>query len=909
MRRIVSILLILAICLNLAPVSLADYSPIVGVSTTDAVTGLYGTWYASSDDGSLSKSGYELWLILNKDGTATALHRYNGHEKEYKGRFRIGIPYVIGFDGTIGFDGIDVYEHDWDGEFSDSSRVYTTYGWFVKEMDYDYKLDEDKLSIELRSITSLGSFLTYTLALTRISGSTFTDNAQTSGPAASTAPSATPIPTQPLTESAAKPQPTPEKLDAETYKAAKEELDRIIDDVILPFIDDLFKKPEKDLTEGDYVYRVADGSAEIVKYVGKDAYISIPEALGGYPVSSIDILAFFENLTLREVEIPACVTSIGKHAFFGCTKMHYIRLPDGLTELDLSILTGCKGLVYLDMPANTRSITGEFPNNCLTAWTAANKVNSNYCVGKVKTEYGSYWKQDFSDIINLELIFRPAESQRADELYRRFVYKDSYFAEAAGAYNHELARISLGASMSSMRSLGGYFNDYNVIRALLDMGFRRIRIDEYPGPNKDTIGSAIASKTVIHNGIPRTLVAVFVCGGGYGKEWLSNFNINESSVEVRYRENFGGRAPSPVYEYLGDRIHHEGFKKAANTVMDRYKDYMNTLGLRKTEGLLWTTGYSRGAAISNMLAADAINDGLPPAQCYAYSFATPNNTSYGRRNVEKYSGIFSIVNPSDIVPRIPLSSWDFGRFGTVYYLPSSGNTDGNAYIKQFNRMLDLCKSIYYTDGGSAYPDLKFNALYNEGDKYVGVITQFIEKYAETLMPDISTYQMLYYDDICRIVKNSNMLNTLSGGFDIFLKVIISNTLLLFYGESTDYSLVNTLYTILGSGAMSKDVDVFKRNEISYQAQEYLKAKQKAEGSSMFSVILDLPNTVVTLFEVYIPMLWNGVGYVLSMHYPEQYLGWMMTLDESDLTTNEGTFTYKVFDNADDGGGGSSGGRF
>ena len=44
----------------------------------------------------------------------------------------------------------------------------------------------------------------------------------------------------------------------------------------------------------------------------------------------------------------------------------------------------------------------------------------------------------------------------------------------------------------------------------------------------ETIGIALAKKTILDGGVPYTIVAVSVRGGGYGSEWASNFTVGYS---------------------------------------------------------------------------------------------------------------------------------------------------------------------------------------------------------------------------------------------------------------------------------------------------------------------------------------------------------------------------------------------
>ena len=63
---------------------------------------------------------------------------------------------------------------------------------------------------------------------------------------------------------------------------------------------------------GDYKYVLLDnGTAEIVKYTGKADTLTIPADLDGHSVTSIGNWAFHWCTSLRSINIPDSVTSIG----------------------------------------------------------------------------------------------------------------------------------------------------------------------------------------------------------------------------------------------------------------------------------------------------------------------------------------------------------------------------------------------------------------------------------------------------------------------------------------------------------------------------------------------------------------------------------------------------------------------
>lgn len=74
------------------------------------------------------------------------------------------------------------------------------------------------------------------------------------------------------------------------------------------------------ITSGDYQYVVLDdGTAEITKYTGSEASLTIPTELDGIAVTSIGKFSFEKCTSITSLTIPGSLKSIGKNAFRYCT--------------------------------------------------------------------------------------------------------------------------------------------------------------------------------------------------------------------------------------------------------------------------------------------------------------------------------------------------------------------------------------------------------------------------------------------------------------------------------------------------------------------------------------------------------------------------------------------------------------
>ena len=231
---------------------------------------------------------------------------------------------------------------------------------------------------------------------------------------------------------------------------------------------------------------------------------------------------------------------------------------------------------------------------------------------------------------------------------------DEWFLQPDDQYNHKLMQATFAMAVTAFRSqVYDEAKDHDILDFLNKTGFIELRSNDF---NRETGINTVAS-VIAHKKIgDETVIAVAISGNNYQNEWLSNFTIENKERPA-------------------------GFNSAAEKVKTRLENYIRTHQL--TGNLrLWITGYSRSAAIANIVSAEAVDSRRYQA-VYAYTFATPRTTR--EPNPERYSNIFNLINPEDVVPMVPFAEWGFARYGVDLFLPSISTDSG--YMEKYNKAL------------------------------------------------------------------------------------------------------------------------------------------------------------------------------------------------------------------------------
>ena len=289
-----------------------------------------------------------------------------------------------------------------------------------------------------------------------------------------------------------------------------------------------------------------------------------------------------------------------------------------------------------------------------TDFTASISVNLKSGKGKVVFKgKGNYtgskeFTISLSSVINNPEINVTAQVKKSGAT-ETGTYCDDYFA-TSNVNNKNLLKIScLGAAST-------YGGEGSAEKFLKDCGFSNVGTTytgkKSEGTKKDNDHCTLyygSKKTLIKvNGkkVSKNIIAILINGySGYGYEWISNFNLG---------------AKSDV---------HQGFNNAA---LEAFRFIKKKYGSSLSKSIVWISGHSRGAAVTNLL-AHKIDAFFPGSEIFAYGFATPNVSKLSAVNSTKR--IVNVINKGDFVPYVPLKKWGFSKPGqTVYFTADSATS-------------------------------------------------------------------------------------------------------------------------------------------------------------------------------------------------------------------------------------------
>lgn len=334
--------------------------------------------------------------------------------------------------------------------------------------------------------------------------------------------------------------------------------------------------------------------------------------------------------------------------------------------------------VYMDfISSSTRGFAQRFFENIQTHGFHSINHSTDF-------DFLLHGKKNESQFISGTFSYGVLNKQNNRDAQAVFHYSDSYFNKSAYAYrenetlpyNPSLATMSLNLQLSSWASteeLDYAKKSRNAQELLEKIGFEHFKVNHgfLQKPEKDSIGAVAAQKKIIIKETEYTLVALSIRGGGYEKEWASNLT-------------------------MGIDGNHQGFNEASLEVLEFLNEYIEETNIQGNVKL-WVTGFSRAAAVSNLVAGKLNNKDwiLPfvefsPENMYVFCFEPPAGVVLSmnpQNNIHR--NIINIINENDIVTKVaPVNEpFNFRRFGVDVRLPIKEQLPHVSYVLLRDRML------------------------------------------------------------------------------------------------------------------------------------------------------------------------------------------------------------------------------
>lgn len=498
-----------------------------------------------------------------------------------------------------------------------------------------------------------------------------------------------------------------------------------------------------------------------VTTIGNYAFSDCKNLTGVYygeDITSIGKCAFSGCEKMSKFLISNKVTSIGCSAFERCTSLTEIKLPESITKIEKETFSGCSGLITAFFSEKIQSVDDGAFENCNALkdvffggteeqWDAILIGGKNECLINANIHINSV-----NEPLKKTGMFSYSSMFSEQTEQYNYEYDESWFKRGAtSGYQHDLARMSLRMAMAAY-GVGESSAETNIEQLLDDLNFKSRSID-YPFPTEDSVGYAIGSKKFREPGEDEdtTLVAVVVRSGGYRYEWSSNFKVGIGAT-------------------------HQGFAEAEDHVYNALmKHFIDNKIEQSSNVKIWISGYSRGAATANLLAArldkEIIYGGLKLKKdnVYAYCFECPLTTKESVYPSDIYSNIHNVVNEVDFVTKVAPMQWKYQRFGITHYLPSEENDSKNftsAYLRMEAVYSQILKqtSVSYTDDMAIQKTATINGQGAFLDEFLGQLASY--------MISSTVYAATYQNEMRRIGKlMGENEGQIGQGIRLFLKNI------------------------------------------------------------------------------------------------------------------------------------------
>lgn len=339
---------------------------------------------------------------------------------------------------------------------------------------------------------------------------------------------------------------------------------------------------------------------------------------------------------------------------------------------------------YQQVPAGAYLMVGLIPNeDGISESDSMTRISSEE--GIFHMSYGLYETQAKEGWYNAVVEIYTADGKilaREETAIYLYASYAEYYAAISGfndAFAHSATRYDEVLFMKSAEFAKYAYDNELCCSELRDLGFSRVKSYNYFSSGTHTVGYCIGEKDYTNaEGEEIKIYAVIVRGSQGINEWISNFDVGASG-------------------------YHYGFDEAAKELTRNLALYIaENAPANMSECKIWITGHSRGAAVSNLVAAKYARNtlGLDGANIYAYTFACPCVAPSSQW--ERCDWIRNYDLGGDLVPKLPLKKWGFIKYGITETVSNSAYLSGSKILlpSQTQSVVDALSSVI--DSRSAY---------------------------------------------------------------------------------------------------------------------------------------------------------------------------------------------------------------
>lgn len=453
-----------------------------------------------------------------------------------------------------------------------------------------------------------------------------------------------------------------------------------------------------------------------------------------------------------------------------------------------------------------------------------------------------------------------------------FTYSDEYFTQSGYNYRQDLATVTMAMCFAAgnVADPARYREGpANLIDFFDQIGFKDFEAnrDFTERPGRNTFGVGIANKVINVDGEKYTVIGIGLRGCGYYAEWAGDLNVGLE----------------------GD---HTGFAICRDTALAFLKEYLAKHTEITGNIKLWCTGYSRGAAGTNMLGGaidDIIASGgsigknvkLTADDVYFYCYEPPMGADASKLGSSIYNNIHNIVNYNDLVVNVAPECMGFGRYGVDHVLPSAKLDDNYDELKA--DMLEVFSTFenagtYRIDNFkyvTVTPKATISKIINLKNGITMTQGEFLDRFVQKLFTEVFTTRAEIYaaqDDISEIVLP--LIGTYPDQWDTFVEILSKNAAKN-VGELI-YVIVNKSTEEVVNFVANLFLDAMREAGITEYNFDQVKKMVRPLTLTVIKIVTKCPDEFATL-------IFNIVG-IMSAHYGELGMSWMMSIPDDYMNS-------------------------